>query len=59
MATHHTEGAVQSLELSSHDDIRQEHVDEPLFSFILASEILLGETLSVAGLEHVAARRGR
>lgn len=53
------EETVQSLEQSSRGDIRQEHVEEPSFSFILASEILLGETLSVAGLEHVAARRGR
>lgn len=53
------EETVQSLEQSSRSDIRQQHVEEPSFSFILASEILLGETLSVAGLEHVAARRGR
>lgn len=53
------EETVQSLELGSRGDIRQEHADEPSFSFILAGEILLGETLSVAGLEHVAACRGR
>lgn len=48
------EETVQSLELSSPGDIRQEHVDEPSLSFILASEILLGGTLSVAGLQHVS-----
>lgn len=56
MAAHHK---WKEQEASSHSDIRPEHVDEPSFSFILASKILLGETLRVASLEHVAACRGR